>query len=76
MDRNGMVPHSWLKKCMMMFPVAENMQKVSVKNSMENWKTEMMSGRQNWGTVRKRRGKYQEISSLLSNLALIPMSLS
>ena len=41
MDRNGMVPHSWLKKCMMMFPVAENMQKVLVKNSMENWKTEL-----------------------------------
>ena len=38
----GMVPHSWLKICMIMIEVAENMEKVLV-NSREKWKTELTS---------------------------------
>ena len=71
-----MVPHSWLKKCMMMFGVADNMQKVLV-NSMGKWKTELTTGGQKLGTVRIRRGIFQgdSLSPLLFVLALIPMSL-
>ena len=71
-----MVPHSWLKKCMMMFGVAENMRKV-LGNSMQKWKIELTTGGQKLGTVRIRRGIYQRdsLSPLLFVLALTPMSL-
>ena len=39
------VPHSWLKKCVMMFGVAENMQEV-LGNSMKKWKTELGNSEQ------------------------------
>ena len=39
----GMVSHSWLKKCIMMFGIAENMQKV-LSNRLKKWKTELPSG--------------------------------
>ena len=71
-----MVPHSWLKKCMMMFGVADNMQKL-LESSMEKWKTELTSGGQKLGTVRIKRGIFQgdSLSPLLFVLALIPISL-
>ena len=71
-----MVPHSWLKKCMNIFGVADNMQKV-LTNSMERWKTELTSGGEKLGTVRIRRGIFQgdSLSPLLFVLVLIPMSL-
>ena len=71
-----MVPHSWLKKCMMMFGVAENMQKVLV-DGIKKWKTELTSERQKLGTVRIRRDIFQEdrLSPLLFLLALKPMLL-
>ena len=37
-DRADRVSYSWLEKCMIMFGVAENMQKV-LGNSMKKWKT-------------------------------------
>ena len=71
-----MVPHSQLKKCMMMFGFADYMQKVLV-NSTEKQKTELTSGRPKLGTVKTRRDIFQgdSLSSLLIVLALIPMSL-
>ena len=67
------VSHCWLKKCTMMFGVADNMQKVLV-NSMEKWKTELTSGGQKLMTVKIRRGILQgdSLSPLLFVLALIP----
>ena len=48
------VPHSWLKKCMMMFVVAENMQKV-LSNSMYKSKTELTSRGQVWSIENNKR---------------------
>ena len=56
-DRADRVSHNWLKKCMIMFGVAENMQKV-LGNRMKKWKTELTAGGQRLGTVRIRRGKF------------------
>ena len=71
-----MVPNSWFKKCIIMFGVVENMQKV-LGNSIKKWKTELTSGGQNLVTVRIRRGIFQgdSLSPLLFVLALTPMSL-
>ena len=35
-----MVPHSWIKECMSMFRIAENV-KTFIESSMESWKTEL-----------------------------------
>ena len=69
-----MVPGSRLKKCMMIFVVVGNMQKV-LGNSMKKWKTELTSGVQKLGTVRIRRGIFQgdSLSPLPFVSALAPM---
>ena len=72
----NMVPHSWLRECMGMFGVAENMRKV-LERSMDDWKVELTSGGQMLGTVNIRRGIFQgdSLSPILFVLALIPLSL-
>ena len=71
-----MVPGSRLKKCMMIFVVVGNMQKV-LGNSMKKWKTELTFGVQKLGTVRIRRGIFQgdSLSPLPFVSALTPMPL-
>ena len=49
-----MVLNSWLKKCIGMFGVAENMPKV-LGNSIKKWKKELTSGRKKLRTVRIKR---------------------
>ena len=74
-----MVPHSWFKKFMTMFVVAENMQRCQLtawKSGKQ--KTKLMSGGQKLGTVRRRGVIFQgdfSLSPLLFVLALTPMSL-
>lgn len=53
------VPHIWLKKCMMMCRVAENMLKM-LGNIMKKGKTELTSGGQTLGTMRIREGIFRD----------------
>ena len=71
-----MIPHSWIKKCMEMFGIADNIQRV-IRNSMDSWRTNLTSNGQDLGEVKIRRGIFQgdSLSPLLFVLALIPLSL-
>ena len=68
-----MVPHSWIRKCMLMFGVAGNVTRVLGK-SMDKWCTSC--GRP-LGKVKIRRGIFQgdSLSPLLFVMALIPLTL-
>ena len=71
-----MIPHSWIKKCMEMFGIADNIQRV-IRKSMDSWRTNLTSNGQDLGEVKIRRGIFQgdSLSPLLFVLALIPLSL-
>ena len=71
-----MIPHSWIKKCMDMFGVADNIQKV-IGKSMETWRTNLTANGEDLGEVKIRRGIFQgdSLSPLLFVLALVPLSL-
>ena len=71
-----MIPHSWLKKCLDMFSIAENI-KTLIKNSMEQWRTDLMVNGEKLGRVRIKRGIFQgdSLSPLLFVIALIPLSM-
>ena len=57
-----MVPHSWIRKCMLMFGVAGNATRVLDKN-MDRWCTEVTSCGRPLGMVNIRRGIFQGDSS-------------
>ena len=71
-----MVPHSWIRKCMLMFRVAGNVTRVLGK-SMDKWCTELTSCGRPLGKVKIRRGIFQgdSLSPLLFVMALIPLTL-
>ena len=71
-----MILHSWLKKCMMLFGAAENMQKRLVK-SIEKCETELTSGRQKLGRLRIRRGRREkEIDTLVNAVQMVSKSIT
>ena len=49
-----MVPHSWIKECLNMFGIADNIKELLI-NSMDTWRTELTSCGENIGVVRIRR---------------------
>ena len=49
-----MVPLSWIKECLNMFGIADNIKELLI-NSMDTWRTELSCG-ENIGEVRIRRG--------------------
>ena len=71
-----MVPHSWIKECLDMFGVAENI-KTLLFNSMEKWKVMLCAGNSELGIVDSKQGIFQgdSLSPLVFVLALIPSSL-
>ena len=68
------VPNSYLLKFLEMFKVADNI-KISLTNSMKNWKTESTSGGVSLGEVTLRPGIFQgdSLSPYLFVISLIPM---
>ena len=54
----NMVPHSWIKECLDLFEVAENIKSLLV-NSMEKWKVMLYSGNSELGEVDIKRGIFQ-----------------
>lgn len=71
-----MLSHSWLKECVRMFGVADNITSV-LFNSMKEWKTELTSGGEVLGEVRIKRGIFQgdSLSPLLFVMVLIPLTM-
>ena len=71
-----MIPHSWTLECMRLTGVSENIMQI-VENSMQNWKTMLMSAGKELAEVHIRRGIFQgdSLSPLLFVICLIPMSL-
>ena len=71
-----MVPHSWIKECLELFGVAENIKTLLV-NSMEKWRVMLCAGNSDLGEVDIKRGIFQRdsLSPLVFILALIPLSL-
>ena len=71
-----MVPHSWIKECLDLFGVAENIKTLLV-NSMEKWRVMLCAGNSELGEVDIKRGIFQgdSLSPLVFVLALIPLSL-
>ena len=70
-----LVPHSWIKECLYLFGVAENIKSL-IANSMEKWKLILCLGNSELGEVEIKRGIFQEdsLSPLVFVLALIPLS--
>ena len=71
-----MFPHSWIRECLDLFGVAENI-KTFLWNSMEKQKVMLCSGNSDLGKVKIKRGIFQgdSLSPLVFVLALIPLSL-
>ena len=71
-----MVPHSWIKECLELFGVAENI-KTSLVNSMEQSRVMLCARNSELGQVDIKRGIFQgdSLSPLMFVLALIPLSL-
>ena len=53
-----MVPHSWIKECLNMFGIADNIKELLI-NSMDTWRTELTSCGESIGEVRIRGGIFQ-----------------
>ena len=70
------VPHSWIKECLDLFGVAENIKTLLV-NSMEKWRVMLCAGNSELGEVDIKRGIFQgdSLSPLVCVLALFPLSL-
>ena len=51
----NMVPHSWIKECLELFGVAENV-KILLVNSMEKWRVMFCAGNSELGDVDIKRG--------------------
>ena len=58
------VPLSWIKECLKLFGVAENVREL-LKRSMENWKLALTSSGENLEDVPVKRGSFQGDSLLL-----------
>ena len=71
-----MVPNSWIKECLDLFGVAENIKTLLV-NSMKKWRVMLCAGNSELGEVDIKRGIFQgdSLSPLVFVLALIPLSL-
>ena len=71
-----MIPHDWIKKCMEMIRLANNV-KYFLGGTMEKWNTELTAGQNVLGTVKIRRGIFQgdSLSPLLFVLAMVPLTL-
>ena len=71
-----MVPYLWIKECLDLFGVAENIKTLLV-NSMEKWRVMLCAGNSELGEVDIKRGIFQgdSLSPLVFVLALIPLSL-
>ena len=52
------VPHSWIKECMNMFSVAENVRKF-LEKSMTKWQLSLASNGKDLGDVNVKRGIFQ-----------------
>ena len=72
----NMLPHLWIKECLDLFGVAENIKTLLV-NSMEKWRVMLCVGNSELGEVDIKQGFYQgdSLSPLVFVLALIPLSL-
>ena len=70
-----MVPHSWLLEVVELLGVAENIGTL-LRNSMVNWKTQLMGGGDVLGTVDIKRGIFHgdSLSPLLFVMVMIPLS--
>ena len=70
------VRHSWIKECLHMFGIAENVVSL-LDQSMRAWKTELTYGNDVLGEVEIKRGTFQgdTLSPLLFVLAMIPLTL-
>ena len=71
-----MVPHLWIKECLELFGVAENIKTLLV-NNMEKWKVTLCAGNSELGKVDIKQSIFQGdfLSPLVFVLALIPLSL-
>ena len=70
------VPHSWIKECMEMFGIAENV-RTFLEKSMEQWKLLLTSNGEDLGEVDVKRGIFQgdSLSPMLFVLSVVPLSL-
>ena len=70
------IPHSWIKECMELMGIAENVRELLVK-SMKQWKLSLTSNGSELGDVKVNRGIFQgdSLSPLLFVLCMIPISL-
>ena len=59
-----MVPHPWIKECLDLLGVAENI-KILLVNSMEKWGVMLCAGDSELGEVDIKRGVFREILYLL-----------
>ena len=71
-----LVPHSWIKECMEMFGIADNVRHF-LGRSMRKWKISLTSNGEDLGEVSVKRGIFQgdSLSPLLFVLSMIPLSL-
>ena len=71
-----MVPHSWIKECLELLGVGENVKTLLV-DSMEKWRVMLCAWNSELGEVDIKRGIFQGdfLSPLVFVLALIPLSL-
>ena len=71
-----MIPHSWLKECLQMFKIADNINKL-LNKSMESWRVELTSNDISLGEVNIKRGIFQgdSLSPLLFIIAMTPLTL-
>ena len=72
-EKAYMVPHSWIKECLDLFRVAENIKTLLV-NSMEKWRVVLSAGNSELGEVNIKGGICQgdSLSPLVFVLALRP----
>ena len=70
-----MVPHSWIRECLEMFDIANNVQDF-LNNSMKSWKLELNASGKTLGEVDIRRGIFQgdSLSPLLFVLCMVPLT--
>ena len=62
-----MVPHSWIKECLELFGVAENI-KTSLVNSMEQSRVMLCAGNSELGEIDIKRGIFQGDSLISFNV--------
>ena len=71
-----MIPHPWILECLGLVGTAQNIKNL-VANSMNGWKTELISNGQSLGNVDIKRGIFQGnfLSPLLLVITMIPLTL-